>query len=548
MLDAYTLRKTIPRLIIVAIAITLSWPLLEFLVQLSNFLGDSLSGILLSPFNNLHGSFTGSFENGTAILTILGGATIIGLGALGSLTFIFAALISLLVAFFTLVIRQILLVLLIIISPLAILAYLLPNTEKFFKMWRKTLISVLIVFPIITLFITTGQIFSKIALASGGAINQIVAIVAYFIPYLLLPLAFRLAGDLMGALHGATLNKTGGTRKSLAGYRSKERQKHLNEFKTGTRVGGALGQSWVGKKFNNRTARLSTGMKGRFGVGKRGDTAMAIRSSAFSRELQEKDPEFQQLSLNDNAVGLLALSGGTEAGARRIAQQLGLNADETESAIGTIKSTGGFNNLRTQAAIGMFAKQKARLKGFQDYDSLNGEGAAYSLVKASANATSINNPEHSTAIMNDFSFNARQSGVGAISDASYLESYKKLDVSQVSSLQPKSVQRYLNGFNQTLTDPNSNPDAKIQAARNIKEITNLHSGTSESANIVNQFKNTRATPNTILGPNGNPITINSIDDYLVRAVKQGPQQNTATQAFNKDQLNDGLRSFMPGQR
>ena len=172
--------------------------------------------------------------------------------------------------------------------------------------------------------------------------------------------------------------------------------------------------------------------------------------------------------------------------------------------------------------------------------------AAYDLVQASANAVSENNAGRTTAVMNDFSFNARQSGIAAVSAPNYQESYQKLDPVQISSLQPKSVQRYLNGFNQTLIDPSSNPDAKIQAARNIKEIINLHSGTSESSGIVTKFKNERATPNTILGPNGNPITINNIDDYLVNFVKQG-QQNTATQNFNKDRLNNGLRSMMPGQ-
>ena len=71
MLDAYTLRKTIPRLIIVAIAITLSWPLLEFLVQLSNFLGDSLSGLLLAPFSNLQGGLTSGFATGASIFEFI---------------------------------------------------------------------------------------------------------------------------------------------------------------------------------------------------------------------------------------------------------------------------------------------------------------------------------------------------------------------------------------------------------------------------------------------------------------------------------------------
>jgi cytochrome c553 len=549
MLDAYTLRKTLPRIIIVAIAITISWPLLEFLVQLSNFLGDALRGILLSPFSSLGGTFSQGFESFVGGSAVLGGAALVGLGSLGSLTFVLVALISLLVAFFTLVVRQILLVLLVIISPLAIVAYLLPNTERFFKMWRKTLTSVLIVFPIITLFLTTGEIFSKIALnGHPSALDQVVAIVAYFIPYLLLPTAFKLAGDVMGALHGAALNRTGGMRKSLTGYRAKERQKHLNELKTGQRLQGRLGQTSLGKRFNNRTARIATGSRGHFGIGARGDAAMADESAVAAAEIL-KDPRFQQLGLNDNAVGLSALSGGSERRARDVAKQLGLSDDETEKAINAIKASGGFSAVRSQAAMSLFAQNKARLKGFQDHAN------PYSLVEQAAEEASSGNQERKEAMLNNFSFVARQSGIPFVSNNSSptgaLSSYSRLDVQQVASMQPKSVQRYISSFKDILNNPtNYSREQVISAAKGLREIATIHSGTPESKQYISDLLNNTPDVSTgltgvvkkvssVIGPSG--VREPSLDDWLLNQINAstptGPLYTT------KD-LQKDTRSFM----
>jgi len=554
MFDAYTFRKTLPRVIIVAIAINISWPILDFLVQLSNFLGDALRNILLLPFSNLNNHFSTAFSNGAGVTIILGGLVFVAFGGLGQLTFILVALISLLVAFFTLVVRQILLVLLVIISPLAIVAYLLPNTERFFKMWRKTLIAVLITFPIITLFLTTGQIFAKIALSGHpGPIDQIVAIIAYFIPYLLLPTAFKLAGDVMGAIHGAALNKTGGTRKSLAAYRSKDRQKHLEELKTGQRLKGRLGQTRFGKSFNNRTARIATGPKGYFGTGDRGDAALTEQSAVSAAEIA-KNPEFQQLGLNDNAIGLLALSGGSESRAKDVARQLGLNSDETEKAITAIKANGGFSAIRSQAAMSLFAQNKARLKGFQDHAN------PYSLVEQAAEEASSGNQERKKAMLDSFSFVARQSGIPFVSNNSSptgaLSSYSRLDVQQVASMQPKSVKRYISSFKDILNNPtNYTREQVISAAKGLREIAIIHSGTPESKQYISDLLNNTPDVSTgltglvkrvssVIGPSG--VREPSLDDWLLNQINLN-QINASTPTgplYTTKDLQKDTRSFM----
>ena len=52
-LDAYTIRKMLPRILIAAMAITLSWPLMNFAVTLSNNLGSACGTLIVAPFNGL---------------------------------------------------------------------------------------------------------------------------------------------------------------------------------------------------------------------------------------------------------------------------------------------------------------------------------------------------------------------------------------------------------------------------------------------------------------------------------------------------------------
>jgi hypothetical protein len=55
LLDAYTLRKVLPRILIAAVGITLSWQLMEFFVTLTNDLGYGVRHLTSAPFGHLGG-------------------------------------------------------------------------------------------------------------------------------------------------------------------------------------------------------------------------------------------------------------------------------------------------------------------------------------------------------------------------------------------------------------------------------------------------------------------------------------------------------------
>ncbi len=400
MLDAYTLRKTIPRLVVAAILISISWPLLSFAVQLSNDLGNGVVYLIESPFNQL----PDIVHFGNVVFDLLSAGAILALGIIGLLSFVLTGAIAIFVAIITLIVRQILVIALLIISPIAIVAYVLPNTEKIFKLWRSSFISVLIAFPIISMFIATGRVFSAIAANNDGQnpVNQIIAFIAYFAPYFMLPLAFKLSGGIMGSVAGVINNRAGGVQKMLSAYRGNRTKENLMKIKSGERFSNRNG---VSRTFNRLSENIGLGSKGHFGVGRQGQQSRALNRTINARNRLKSNEQLQQLAFDDNANGLLALSGGSEEGARNVANTLGLTTDETNRSIAAIKASGGFTYASATAALQTMAQNKSRiLKGaFSGPQGTN-------LLRTSMNSLANGNTTLSDNLMNTFQFDSRNAG------------------------------------------------------------------------------------------------------------------------------------------
>src|SRR5204862_5967758 len=103
-----------------------------------------------------------------------------------------------------LVLLQILIMILVILAPVAIITYILPNTQRVYKFWWDAFSKALLMFPLIAGFIAAGRVFSAIAIANsdGGALGQTIGFVAYFAPYFLIPATFRFAGGALSQLGG----------------------------------------------------------------------------------------------------------------------------------------------------------------------------------------------------------------------------------------------------------------------------------------------------------------------------------------------------------
>ncbi len=226
-LDAYAIRKTLPRLIIAAVAITLSWKLMGFFVEFTNDLGYGIRSLIYKPFADANFDQATLGGGGTVAASLVGGVAIGALGIFGLLSFAATAALAVAVAFLVLIVRQLVIIVLIIFAPIAILAFILPNTQKVYKLWWESFSKALLMFPIIAAFIAVGRVFAAVSATSGGGtLGDFIGFVAYFAPYFLLPLTFRFAGGALANIGGFIDNKGKGGFDRLKKFRQGQYQSH----------------------------------------------------------------------------------------------------------------------------------------------------------------------------------------------------------------------------------------------------------------------------------------------------------------------------------
>lgn len=221
----YDLKKMIPKLVIAAILVNISYYICAIAVDVSNILGHSVQQALIDIRKSLQAPnavdlnqtswkniteyvLSGGAIAGGAIAAkaaFLGGAaggTISGLSFLLFPILVSGAL-AVLIAVLVLAARQALITVLIVAAPLAFVAYLLPNTEKWFDKWKDLLITMLLVFPLFSLLFGGAQLASFIIIQNADQIS--VVIFAMFIqvaPLVMTPFLVRFSGSLLGRLAG----------------------------------------------------------------------------------------------------------------------------------------------------------------------------------------------------------------------------------------------------------------------------------------------------------------------------------------------------------
>lgn len=181
----YGIKKMLPRLIVAAIAVNVSYFICQLIVDLTNIMGYEIHTALLQIADTIGPSVFGQASQfgGTEHSTALGtGLTVIAVGALAAgaivylimgplMSVIVMVLVTVLTIIVILLLRKALIVLLIVISPIAFVLYLLPNTEKYFNKWLHMFIQLLMVFPVVALLLGGGKLAGTIILVSGSYTN-----------------------------------------------------------------------------------------------------------------------------------------------------------------------------------------------------------------------------------------------------------------------------------------------------------------------------------------------------------------------------------------
>jgi hypothetical protein len=316
MLDAYTIKKMLPRLILAIILVNLSWVLCTLLLHYSNVLGDSIGEILLAPFGGLDSDTVGSLSGGqqTATATLLfagiGGVALFSSWAI-VVPVLLSALFSLLVGYFTLIFRQVLIVMMILIAPIAIALWVLPGTEGWAKKWFSLYMKLLAMYPLIIALLVSGRIVSKIANTEDDLITRLIAIVAVFIPYFMIPFAFRFLGGAIATLGGFFNDRQKGlidsSRKWAATKGAQNRDRGVNRWQLQKR-------SEFAGRMQDRSSKSKSGFS-KFAYRRLGSTVGGynVEASMSARQAQEakiindqiatgRDDEIRGLTVNRKAA------------------------------------------------------------------------------------------------------------------------------------------------------------------------------------------------------------------------------------------------------
>jgi hypothetical protein len=342
--DAYTLRKLMPRLAIVLFGIALAWPIMHLIVTLTNDLGALIHSVFLQLAGDAEA--TGAPEGmGSSItemllwITVGGGAAgylFISLGVLGMLSLFGTVVLALLIGLLVLGIRQLVVLMCIILAPLALAAYVLPGTQKLWKFWKNTFITTLLMYPLIMGFIGAGKAMSFLlgATKAGATDNvmQILVLIVYFAPYFMLPFAFKMAGGLMSTIFSMANDKNKGLFDRMKKGRAETRKgrKHRADeghlFSENNPFVKATGLNKAANMWGDPKGSLTYGMRrvpGFKTAGARVASAVESKRLAHSMELTQEG----------NKAGMNAEAWRALTGVHDLAPDLGGYSQETQDRI-----------------------------------------------------------------------------------------------------------------------------------------------------------------------------------------------------------------------
>ncbi len=247
MMTNYGIKKLLPRVIAAAILVNISYWICSVAVDVSNIIGYSIQDIFIAIRNNLvgpggNGWDIASWESITG--AVLSGGAVAAAGALALNSAIvatgggFAAAIYLLlpalavvilaavVAVLILAARQAIITILIILSPLAFVAFLLPNTEKLFDKWKDLFTTLLVMFPMFSIVFGGAQLAGTAIIQNADSIVLIIlGMLVQVAPVVITPLLIRLSGSLLGKIAGMVNNPKKGVLDRTRNW-SKERADH----------------------------------------------------------------------------------------------------------------------------------------------------------------------------------------------------------------------------------------------------------------------------------------------------------------------------------
>lgn len=330
-IDNYGIKRALPKIIVVAVLINLSFIICQLAVDVTNILGANFEGL----FDAINIPKSTVPATGDPLPSILGNLLAIGGLAVAGVTvftavksgglgkFVAGLLIPLLITFLVALIgiffffvimgiRQAGIVTLIAISPVAIVCYALPNTKKYFDRWFNGFKGLILVYPICGLMLGASRMVARLISSVGEqdlAANMVACAVLVF-PFFVMPEVITRAVSAITQLGEKVAQLGRGIRQRAdKGIRNSEAYKHAEEGwkqageERRRMIRNALNEKEKGR-IDNRQRRRSARLDKRLDKRKnkiaerdwsdeRKEAAIAAAEQRFSEKKNKKSPVLQ---------------------------------------------------------------------------------------------------------------------------------------------------------------------------------------------------------------------------------------------------------------
>ncbi len=362
----YNLKKMLPRLIIGAVLVNISFWIAAGAVDVSNIIGYSIHDLFSTVLHNLNTA--GTYKDVTvpewAVITgfVLSGGGVLYAGAYsivaassgGALYLLIPVLVGVifaaLVALIVLAVRQALIICLIILAPLAFVALLLPNTEKYFNKWREVFTTMLLLFPIFSVVFSGAQLagLAIIQSAGGNIVTLILGMAVQVAPIVVTPLLIKFSGGLIGRIAGMVNNP----KKGLLDRTRNWSKAHADERRNKV-LAGEQHPFFKRNPLNRATRRIDTRRRDREGRRKAYESLADARFKGtregqkiigLNKHAGNEDQQHQNAYLESQEGRALELRG------------LNLGVDKTNTETSMMASPDG-RNLRTRQRDSETTKQ-----------------------------------------------------------------------------------------------------------------------------------------------------------------------------------------------
>lgn len=392
----YGIKKMLPKIIVAALLVNLSYIICQVAVDLSNILGYGISRFFTGiPIGS--GMDTTSDEGMKALgLTLnwtgaVGAILVAGVGLAMALSFpvVLSALLAIAMIALILIARKALIVLLIVVAPLAFVAYLLPNTEQWFKKWLKLFSTLLLLFPIVGVVFGASALAAKIVATAAGAANdtlmQLTALAISALPFFVVPGLLKGALNAAGAFGAKMQGWANGASKRMSSGASKKASERWGN--TGIARGLAAGKA---ARASARTARYARRINdggpgswgaragafmggGAGGVDKLNQSAQAQADKDFEEDVKAVTSSFDP-SKHDEIINMAKTGQGAKSDAERVAAIRYAAQKGGAGDVGAINSKGQSGRVRNAHVDAIKEKKLNNVIGNKALSEIAGKG------------------------------------------------------------------------------------------------------------------------------------------------------------------------------